>query len=358
MQLVKRIILVFGIVSALQMTALGQSSPPAPIEPDSVTLDTSIIYLIHADTSLWEIFEDSTIQTYNGNVIIYNDSTYMYCDSAYILDSVFLKAYGDIVIHQGDSLQVFADTLIYSGESKQAELFGEVILVSQNQKLYTDYLEYDVQSKVARYYTPSTLTDDTTYLTSKQGIFYVEDELAFFKDSVEVIGKDFKLKTDSIEYQTELKTVYFLGPTLIFQDKRKIYCESGFYDLENELASFSGNPQFEEKDQYAEADVIQYDRKQGMVELQGNAYSRDGPQEVYGDYIQYDEINDHIYVQGNGILIDSARIVYSDNMFYDVARDSFAVLERSKFFNEDQILEADKVIFNNNSGKGVAWGHG
>ena len=289
-----------GVIFTVPAITYAQDGPSQSrnIKDDSLALDTSIIYLIHADTSLWQMFDDSSIQTYNGNVIIYNDSTYMYCDSAYLRDSVFLKAFGDIVIHQGDSLQVFADTLLYSAESKQAELFGDVVLVSQNQKLYTDYLEYDVQSKIARYFTPSTLTDDTTYLTSKKGIFYVEDELAFFKDSVEVIGKDFKLKTDSIEYQTEIKTVFFLGPTLIFQDQRKIYCESGYYDLENELASFGGNPQFEEEDKYAEAVIIQYDRSQGIVELQGNAYSRDGTREVYGEYIKYDEIKDHIFIEG------------------------------------------------------------
>ncbi len=330
-----------------------------PIEEntgDFKSLDTNIIHLVHADTSLWEIFDDSTIQTYNGQVIIYHDSAFMYCDSAYIRDSVFMRAYENIIIQQGDSLQIFADTLIYSANLRQAELFGKVVLVNGGQKLFTDYLQYDLEQKVARYFTKSTLTDNETFLTSYQGIFYVEEELAFFKDSVQVVGPDFELRTDSLEYQTEFKTVYFLGPTLINQKDKRIYCESGFYDIPNELSTFSQQAQFSDQDGFAEADVIQYNRKDGIVEMQGNAYYREGNRTASGDYILYDETNEWLTIKGEGIIIDSTKTVYSDDMFYDVAKDSFAVMDRSIFYNEDQKLVADQLRYNNQSGVGVAWG--
>ena len=349
-------ILLLGLLS-ISYQSHGQTVEKPVLDTTSSThIDTSIIHLIHADTSLWEIFPDSTIQTYNGNVIIYHDSTFMYCDSAYIKDSIYLRAYKNIVIHQGDSLQVFADTLLYSAEQDNAELYGEVILASNNQKLYTDFLNYNVKTRIAEYFTKSTLSDDTTFLTSNRGIFYVEEDLALFKDSVQVVGKDFKLITDSIEYHTENKIVYFLGPTVIFQEGKRIYCEAGFYDMKNELASFEKNAQFQEDDQYAEADIIQYDRKAQIIELQGNAFSRDGDQEASGDYIQYLEAEEQIEIIGNGLLVDSFRRVYSDHMFYDVRRDSFAVLERSKFYEQEQVLEADRVIYNSEAGQGTAWG--
>lgn len=344
-----------------QFTSSAQETTPnfpnEENEGDNSLLDTNIIHLVHADTSLWEIFDDSTIQTYNGQVIIYHDSAFMYCDSAYIRDSVYMRAYENIIIQQGDSLQIFADTMIYSAEERQAELFGEVILVNGGQKLFTDYLQYDLEQKVARYFTESTLTDDETFLTSHQGVFYVEDELAFFKDSVQVVGPDFQLRTDSLEYQTEIKTVYFLGPTLINQDDKRIYCESGFYDVPNEFSTFSEHAQFSDQDAYAEADVIQYNRKDGIVELQGDAYYREGDRTASGDYILYDETNEWLTIKGNGIIVDSTKTVYSDDMFYDVAKDSFAVMDRSVFYNDDQKLEADQLRYNNNSGEGVAWGN-
>ena len=319
-------------------------------------LDTSVIHLVHADTSLWEIFDDSTIQTYNGQVIIFHDSAFMYCDSAYIRDSIYLRAYENIIIQQGDSLQIFADTLLYSADDRRAELFGEVVLVNGIQKLFTDYLEYDLEHKVGRYYTPSTLTDDETFLTSKLGIFYVEDDLAYFKDSVQVVGPEFELRTDSLEYQTEIKTVYFLGPTLIHQEDKRIYCESGFYDMINEFATFSDQAQFSDEEGYAEADVIQYDRKEGTVELQGNAYYEEKDRTVSGDYIFYHEREEWLSIKGDGMIVDSAKTMISNDMYYDVKRDSFAVMERSTFYNDDQILIADQVRFNNNTGDGLAWG--
>ena len=333
-------------------TALTQTE-----RQDSLQLDSNIIHLIHADTSLWEIFDDSTIQTYNGNVIIYSDSAFMYSDSAYIKDSTFLRAYENIVIQQGDTVQIFADTLFYSAETKLAELFGDVVLVNGEQKLYTNYLLYDMKTKIANYFSESTLTDGETFLSSKQGTFYVEDDIAFFKDSVRVVGPDFSVLSDSLEYQTKIKTVYFIGPTLIHQDNRKIYCESGYYDMINELSSFSKNAQFAEGDTYAEAEVIQYNRKDKIIEMQGDAFYQEKGRTASGDYIRYDEANEWLAIQGNGALIDSVKSIYSEEMFYDVGRDSFAVSERSIFYSEEQILEADNLIFNNQSGNGVAWGN-
>ena len=354
----KRLVVIIVLLCTLYPMSAQETRQRLTVDDSSgyEQLDTSVIHLIHADTSLWEIFDDSTIQTYNGQVIIYHDSAFMYCDSAYIRDSIYLRAYENIIIQQGDSLQIFADTLLYSANLKKAELFGEVVLVNGVQKLFTNYLEYDLEYKVGRYYTTSTLTDDETFLTSKLGIFYVDDDLAFFKDSVQVVGPEFELRTDSLEYQTAIKTVYFLGPTLINQENRRIYCESGFYDLANEFATFSDHAQFRDEEGYAEADVIQYDRKEGTIELQGNTYYVEKDRTVSGDYLFYHEREEWLTISGNGMIMDSTNTIFSNDMYYDVKRDSFAVMDRSTFYNEDQILVADQVRFNNTTGNGIAWG--
>ncbi len=332
-------------------TLIAQSIP----EPNP-GYDTTTIYIIHADDQHWYLESDHTIQTYNGNVILYQDSVFMYCDSAYIKDSLYLSAVGNISLVQGDSVKVFADTLYYTGDNKIAELHGEVVLENGDQKLYTNHLRYDVRNRIADYFTGATLTDDKTYLSSISGYYEVNEDLAYFKDSVKVIGESFFMRTDSMLYQTKDKTAYFLGPTLINQDDNLIYCESGYYKVEAEEAEFAENAQYRDSTKEASADIIWYKRQEYRVQLIGNAYFKEGDKEVTADEILYLEDKEWVIITGNGHFQDSTSDVKSDHIFYDAKLDSFALKSRSKIINEKQILEADHTLFSNQTGMGVAFG--
>ena len=60
-------------------------------------------------------------------------NTFMYCDTAKIVDKE-VYAYGNIIIQQGDSINVFADSLVYDGETEIADLFGNVVLEKDSQQ--------------------------------------------------------------------------------------------------------------------------------------------------------------------------------------------------------------------------------
>ena len=319
-------------------------------------VDTSIIYLIHADTQVWEIKERSTIQIYTGNVLLYQDSVFMYADSAYIRDSIFLSAYGHVLIQHTDSVQVFADTLIYQGRTRNAELFGDIVLVNGGQKLYTNYLEYNLDTRIANYSKGATLTDDETTLTSKQGYYEVDLDLAHFKDSVEVVGKDFFMRMDSMAYHTEDKIAYFLGPTLLQQEDKRIYCESGYYDVQNEMAEFSDHAQYQEGDRRANADIIRYERGEYKVTLDGAAHIYEEGREATGDHIEYLEDKKWFTIEGNGYYADSTRTVRGESIFYDVERDSFALPDRSTVISGAQQLTADRMRYSKEQGSGIASG--
>ncbi|MBP6681463.1 MAG: hypothetical protein KA166_09735, partial [Saprospiraceae bacterium] len=70
------------------------------------------------------------------------DSTYIYADSAVIFGEDRIFAYGNVVIQQGDSLNVFTDTLYYFKETDIADLKGEVTLEQGTKQLWTKDLIY------------------------------------------------------------------------------------------------------------------------------------------------------------------------------------------------------------------------
>lgn len=77
---------------------------------------------------------ENNLQKLNGRVELRQDSVFMYCDSALIQNETQVYAYHNVVIQQGDSLRVFADTLEYDGITRLAILEGNVILVNMSKR--------------------------------------------------------------------------------------------------------------------------------------------------------------------------------------------------------------------------------
>lgn len=56
-----------------------------------------------------------------------------------------------------------------------------------------------------------------------------------------VIDLAFMLFLDMLGFNMEIKVVDFLGLILIDSDMIKLYCEDGFYDIENNVVEFIKN---------------------------------------------------------------------------------------------------------------------
>ena len=329
---------------------LGQSTPPDTSKQKEVLVD-------HADLFEYIQKEDTVLQKLNGNVELRQDSVYMYCDTAVIQNETQVFAQGDVIIQQGDSLSVFADSATYDGNLKLADLFGDVILVNGDQQLFTDRLTYDLATKVATYDNNATLVLEETQLTSKKGYYYVKEKQIFFKDSVVVVDPQFSLRSDTLGFNTETKVVSFLGPTLISNDSTKVYCEDGYYDTENNLALFSQNAQYVKGEQVAIADSITYDGAKELYSLEGNASFEEGARKASADIIKYDEANDKTILIGNAKYEDEEQDITANEIIYDSKNERYATRGRSRISDPPQILEADQVDFTEEEGLGLARGN-
>lgn len=348
----KRFGLLVSILILFVLTAYSQTQGPAVTKKqDQVTVD-------YAD--VFENFQEGKdiIQKLRGNVELRQDSIYMYCDSATITNNTYVVAKGNVVIQQGDTTSVFADSLVYWGDLKQASLFGNVALVNNTQKLFTNRLDYDLTTKTATYFEGATLTNNETQLSSKRGYYYVRNNEVYFRDSVVVIDPEFKLRSDTLKFNTETRTVFFLGPTLIVTDSSKVYCEDGFYDTQNNLAEFRENAQYARgAEQQATAEVIRYDGKNEIYTLEGDARFTDNNQEAIANTIRYEERNDKYFLSGNASYRDSTRNIKAEEIIYDRKNELYSTKGRSRISDPPQILEADAVAYTEGSGFGVASGN-
>ncbi|MDX1940652.1 MAG: OstA-like protein [Saprospiraceae bacterium] len=332
--------------------AAAQTKPPtAQKKSDQVKVDWA--------DEFYNIQEgDKIIQKLRGNVELRQDSVYMYCDSATIENSIYVVAKGNVLIQQGDTTNVFADSVVYWADLKQASLFGNVALINNTQKLFTERLDYDVSTKIATYFEGATLTNNETQLSSRRGYYYVRNNEIFFRDSVVVIDPEFSLRSDTLKFNTESRTVFFLAPTLITTDSSKIYCEDGFYDTYNNLAEFRENAQYARGEtQQATADTIRYDGKNRIYILKGDAHFTGINQEAVANTIRYEENNDKYYLTGNASYRDSTRNIVAEDIIYDRKNELYSTKGRSRIIDPPQILEADAVAYTELNGTGVASGN-
>ncbi|MCB0687372.1 MAG: hypothetical protein KDC53_12640 [Saprospiraceae bacterium] len=293
----------------------------------------------------------------SGNVLLHQDSLFMQCDSAR-KENNDLIALGNVLLQQWDSVNVFAGRLEYYGDTKDAYLRDSVIMQSKAQKLFTDSLAYNTATRIAEYEHGATLTNDTIFLYSRKGTFFLQTNEVYFKDSVYIQSEDFELYADTLLYNTEEQKAYFLGPTRIdLTNGSKVYCEGGYFDLKNKLALFTQDAQYVDDEQVALGDSILYDGNSKIVTLLHNASLSEPGKEAEADTIIYREEEKILSLQGNAFFKDSIRTMRSNTLVYNVDQDKLISNSRASIENAPQFLEADTIDFDNETGVGIAIGN-
>lgn len=324
--------------------------------PASDTTSSGEIEIIFQQKLRTVIKDGREVNHFQGDVVFKHDDVYIFCDTG-TKEGKIIRAWGNVVIKQDDTLNIFSDRLYYDGDTKIADLERNVVLENRDQKLFTRKLKYDVANKVATYSVGATLTDDKTYLRSRRGNYYVNTSEAFFQDSVVVLDPEFSLKTDTLLFNTKTKVATFVSPTLITYDNSRIYTEAGYYELNNKYAVFNKNPQYLSENQRSKAEIIIYDGQAKEVQLINEAIFEEEDKVAKADTIIFYETTDLVDLIGNARYREDKRTAEGDRMIYDRKSKQFRSPGRITINDPPQFLEADSVDFDNETGLGIAFGN-
>ncbi len=294
----------------------------------------------------------------SGNVRLRQENTLIFCDTAIIdQDDAVLK--GNVVIEQTDTAKIFADSALYYGNIRQADLFGKVVLINGEQQLFTKKMRYDLAKKIATYHNGARLNQGKSQLVSKHGYYYVAEKEVYFKGDVVGTNPDFTLRTDTMTFNTEAQLARFVAPTIISQRDGKVYCEGGFYDIAQKFAEFDVNPQYERKGQRGRSERMKYNGVTKAYILQGNAYIEEpaAKREVRSDMIWYNTETEQALLTGNATYKDSAQDISGERIFYDKTNQRYQLRGRGRVSDPPNIIEGDSLDFNQILGNGVAQGN-
>ena len=311
------------------------------------------VKLKHADSLTGSIRDGERFDRLIGNVVFIQNTTTIYCDSAHFFKTKNrIEAFGKVHIIEGDSVDVTSQALTYDGNKKIAYLRKKVVFTKLGiATLYTDFLDYDRQKNEARYFNGGKLVDTTNVLTSKKGYYDVATNLASFKSDVVGVNPDYTLTSDTLQYNSKTKIIYFKDETTI-KDKEgaiAVY-KSGFYNTNKKLSALNlgeiETVEYKIKgDEYFIDDASKHYKAKGKVVMT----SKEENMLIFGDDSFYNKKTGVSKVYGNAYVakIDDDL----DTLF--IAADTLVAIE-SKDPNKKRLLAYNKVKIFKKDLQGVA----
>lgn len=282
----KSFVAVFVFLVFLVTGSFSQVSPtPAPTD----TL--RVVEILRTNRYGFERIDSATaLQILVGQVHLKEKSTHFYADSTVINNNArFIEAFGNVHINDNDSVHTYSQYLHYDLNTKIATLKKKVRLTNDKTNLYTEELEYDVNQKTGIYRNGGRVLNGSSVLTSREGTYYADLKDVYFKHNVVLKDPKYDLTSDSLLYNTTSEVATFISETHIIDSaKRSIKTREGYYDVKNKKAFFGKRPTINDGAVRIIANEVETNDSTGINRLRGNAVFIDTAQglSVLANYIE------------------------------------------------------------------------
>lgn len=231
----------------------------------------------------------------------------MWCDKAiYYQDQDFIEAFSNVVMKQGDSINMVAKYVEYSGKTQLAFASGDVVLTEPQSTLKTDTLWFNRTRQQAYYNTGGTVVRDSSgTITSQIGRYYMNTSKYQFVKDVVLVNPQYTLNTERLDFYTENGHAYLFGPSTIVGETSKVYCERGFYNTNNDTGHFQRNAKIDYENRTVEGDSLYFDRNKNFASATNNITVTDTLNKsiVKGHYAEVWREKDSMYITKRALAI-------------------------------------------------------
>jgi lipopolysaccharide export system protein LptA len=200
----------------------------------------------------WMKFERNVIITY-GNIRIL--SNYAEVNQA----TRDFEAHGNLRIRTGNGGVITGKTLRNDPRRDVMIVNEDVVFTDRDSsKLFTDQMIYNRLTEVSTYTTGGQIiTADSTVLTSLIGHIHSKTNAFHGKTNVVIVNPDYLIHTDTMQMLNDM--IYFFSATHVWSDSNYLYCESGWYNSKEKIASLADNAFIQTPDYEMYADSIYYE---------------------------------------------------------------------------------------------------
>jgi len=273
----------------------------------AVNSQSKRIKILHADnTFVKPEFPGATISL--GNVFIEHDGATLRCDKAYVYQELnLIKAMGNVLINQGDTIFQYSKYTDYDGNTKIATSWGKVLLKDEIMELRTDTLQFNRVNQHLYYKSGGTIKDTTNLLTSKIGDYYLNTNKFQAFTNVDVVNKDSKLVSNHLDYYTNTGIAELYGPSTITSKSNKIYTENGRHNSKTNISYFKKNSKIFYTDRTIEGDSLYYNKRLDFASATGNIKVIDTVNNsvIKGGYAEFFKLKDSVFITNRAVAISA-----------------------------------------------------
>jgi lipopolysaccharide export system protein LptA len=265
------------------------------------------IHVIHANSLEYDKRLGEGAERLIGNVVLADDSTTLYSDSTYSFPDNSFRAFGHVHMSRKDSVDLYGDSLHYSGITRVAEVFGKTIkCLRKGMTLTTKHLIYDIHAHALNYWDGGTIVDSNNTLTSVIGIYNTGEKMCYFKEHVVLVNPKYVIRCDTMLYAPGSRIAIFRGPTRITSKTNFMYCEKGYYNTKDNYCQFWQKPYIlNKKGDSLSGEQIYYDRNKDYGQVMDNVSLVDTTDNIIlkGDYAEYNGADETMLTTCKALLL-------------------------------------------------------
>ncbi|MFK7781409.1 OstA-like protein [Psychroserpens sp.] len=247
------------------------------------------------------------VRSDQAQIHIIHEGIDMWCDKAiYYQNEDFIEAFSDVVVKQGDSINMTSKYVEYSGITQMAFAAGDVVLTEPQSVLTTDTLYFDRAKQEAYYRTTGKVVRDSSgTITSQVGRYYMNNKKYRFLKDVVLVNPEYTLDTNQLDFYSDSGHSYMYGPSTIVGDSSKIYCERGFYDTNNDTGYFIKNSKINYNNREVIGDSLYFDRNQSFASATNNIVVTDTINKsiIKGHYAEVFRAKDSVFITKRALAI-------------------------------------------------------
>ena len=295
-----------------------------------------------------------------GQVHVFHDGIDMWCDQAVLYGKEnFVEAYGNVLMKQGDTIQLVAKYAEYSGKTKLAFVKGEVVLTEPSSTLTTEKLYFD-RAKQQAFYNDfgQVVRDSSGTITSTVGRYYMNEKKYRFLNTVKLVNPEYVLTTNQLDFYSESGHAYMYGPSKIVGETSTIYCERGFYDTNADTGYFNKNAKIDYDNREVKGDSMYFDRKRDFASASNNIKITDTINNsiIKGHYAEVYKSKDSTFITKRALAISvqekDSIYMHADTLMVTGKENNriTRAYRNAKIYKSDLSGKADSVHVNHQTG--------
>ncbi|WP_223033606.1 OstA-like protein [Hanstruepera marina] len=291
---------------------------------------------------------------------VFHEGVDMWCDKALLYsDENFVEAFGNVKMKQGDTINMNAKYVEYSGKTKLAFASGNVVLTEPNSVLTTDTLYFDRVKQQSFYKSGGRVVRDSSgTITSKIGRYYMNSKKYQFVNDVVLVNPDYTIKTNNLDFYSESGHAYLFGPSTITTKESKIYCEKGFYNTETKQGYAVKKSRIDYDNRIFEGDSMFFDNTRSFASATNNIKVTDTVNNsiIKGHYAEIYKEKDSVFITKRALAItvqeNDSIYMHADTLMVTGKPEKriTRAYYNAKFYKSDMSGKADSVHVDHASG--------